>query len=609
MVRKGKTQTARKRPAAAICDSGRDRESRETSQCEQQNPNKSNEEVVVNAIPDDCRLPREVPLLSSFPVHVVPLPVNPDKAKEDLWNIDMYLTTLVSDMVSRLSDGCRKALWEYLSAQSFSLASLCAGSDSPRLVFEAISSVAADSGISTSMKHALSAELNAQKRHFLRTVFPDGSPLFGDLHSLLEEVADDYGYGEAQEEIKKTRPPDFNTLIAGFPCQSVSRLNNMRKESLDAVRSKKGKTGNAWAGIKNILRMARRQGRTISFAVFENVLGLGSPNPARAVQGEGQPNGILSSNLAACMADLHEEHFFSCAVQLDPRSFGHPVSRPRYYILAFNYAVMEKYGMTETSVYSLVKEHMELFSGHGVVPIERLLLPETSGPIQDMLKDLVKKPVEEPGLGSTGLEPPVEAEASGQSEKSGKKGETKWQQTHLDHALSKGLAWWKPSPITDELRKKFPGINQLGPRALDILQLNGIGFPESECRMVEVSQSMGRQSKMVDTMPCLTPKMQRWVTSRCRLVHGVESMMFQGLAYKSCSNLGEKFSSDLLCDIAGNAFHAGCASAATMTVLCTLARGAACHQQAVLERQAVARPSSDASDSDGNESVDLSNIF
>ena len=68
--------------------------------------------------------------------------------------------------------------------------------------------------------------------------------------------------------------------------------------------------------------------------------------------------------------------------------------------------------------------------------------------------------------------------------------------------------------------------------------------------MVEVSQSMGRQSKMVDTMPCLTPKMQRWVTSRCRLVHGVESMMFQGLAYKSCSNLGEKFSSDLLCDIA-----------------------------------------------------------
>ena len=65
--------------------------------------------------------------------------------------------------------------------------------------------------------------------------------------------------------------------------------------------------------------MARRQGRTISFAVFENVLGLGSPNPARAVQGEGQPNGILSSNLAACMADLHEEHFFSCTVQLDPR--------------------------------------------------------------------------------------------------------------------------------------------------------------------------------------------------------------------------------------------------------------------------------------------------
>ena len=105
------------------------------------------------------------------------------------------------------------------------------------------------------------------------------------------------------------------------------------------------------------------------------------------------------------------------ALQFDPRSFGHPVSRPRYYILAFKYAVMEKYGMTETSVYSLVVEHLELFSGHGVVPIECLLLPETSGPIQDMLKNLLKKPVEELGLCSAGLGPPVEAEASGQRER------------------------------------------------------------------------------------------------------------------------------------------------------------------------------------------------
>ena len=122
-------------------------------------------------------------------------------------------------------------------------------------MLEAISSVAADSGISTSMKHALSAKLNAQKQEFLRTVFPDGSPLFGDLRNLLEEVADDYANGEAQEEIKKTHPPDLNVLIACFPCQSVSRLNNMRKNNLDAVRSKKCKTGNAWAGIKdNLIR-------------------------------------------------------------------------------------------------------------------------------------------------------------------------------------------------------------------------------------------------------------------------------------------------------------------------------------------------------------------
>jgi hypothetical protein len=43
-----------------------------------------------------------------------------------------------------------------------------------------------------------------------------------------------------QEDIEKTRPPDFNVLIAGLPCHSVSRINDMRKYSLDAVRIKKG---------------------------------------------------------------------------------------------------------------------------------------------------------------------------------------------------------------------------------------------------------------------------------------------------------------------------------------------------------------------------------
>ena len=164
------------------------------------------------------------------------------------------------------------------------------------------------------------------------------------------------------------------------------------------------------------------------------------------------------------------------------------------------------------------------------------------GPIQDMLKNLVKKPVEELGLGSAGLEPPVEAEAAGQREKSGKKGETTWQQTHLDHALSKGLAWWKPFRITDELRKKFPGINQLVPESLTPCSSTALAFLNQSAAWSRCRKAWAGKARWLTQCPASLPKMQRWVASRCRLVPGVESMMFQGLAYKSCSNLGEKFS-------------------------------------------------------------------
>jgi hypothetical protein len=149
-----------------------------------------------------------------------------------------------------------------------------------------------------------------------------------------------------------------------------------------------------------------------------------------------------------------------------------------------------------------------------------------------------------------------------------------WPAQHAQMAASKGLAWWKPSTITDETRAKYPGIATLGERQLDILATAGVGFPETTTRLIESSQSVERvtfSSADSSAIKCVIPRMRRWITSRCRIMHGAEALALQGMHFPP--SIIQQFSSTFLYNVAGNAFHSGCAALATMTVFSTLAIG------------------------------------
>ena len=73
---------------------------------------------------------------------------------------------------------------------------------------------------------------------------------------------------------------------------------------------------------------------------------------------------------------------------------------------------------------------------------------------------------------------------------------------------------------------------------------------------------------------CITPRMTLWNTSQNKHMHGLEARSFQGINYSifgpdSNAQLLQ-YSSALLQDLAGNAFHIGCASAMLLSMFCSV---------------------------------------
>ena len=110
---------------------------------------------------------------------------------------------------------------------------------------------------------------------------------------------------------------------------------------------------------------------------------------------------------------------------------------------------------------------------------------------------------------------------------------------------------------------------------MDVLTMNGVQVPEQSLRLVETSQSVSRGKATKSLMFCVTSRSRPWITTRCRLAHGKELMRLQGVYYHGNDDLLDAMSSDLLADMAGNAFHAGCCAAALLTLMVALARGCA----------------------------------
>ena len=175
--------------------------------------------------------------------------------------------------------------------------------------------------------------------------------------------------------------------VFGFPCPDVSKLNINRADNVTGVGSGSGRTGGVFKSMVDFLSQDEVASKTL-FLLCENVLGLATP-ASRKIDGETQKGTIHSSNLAACCDIFDKQLGMVCfPVRLDPRMFGTPQSRARFYLPAFSKTFLEAQGMSPTKAYEIFKHVMAtLPNGYGLVPLESLMLPDTHPAVTAMFVD------------------------------------------------------------------------------------------------------------------------------------------------------------------------------------------------------------------------------
>ena len=151
-----------------------------------------------------------------------------------------------------------------------------------------------------------------------------------------------------------------------------------------------------------------------------------------------------------------------------------------------------------------------------------------------------------------------------------------WPGMHSDKFAAQGLRWWRSTDLeTDVAKHAFPGLRALTCRELEVLAYNEIDLPDSSCRLVNVSQGLGRQRPYGTHLQCCTPTMRQFITDRGRLVEGVEAFHFQAISYaEDDDDRSERlrtWTSEELLDLAGNAFHGGCFLVVTLSTWVGLA--------------------------------------
>lgn len=212
-------------------------------------------------------------------------------------------------------------------------------------------------------------------------------------------------------------------------------------------------------------------------------------------------------------------------------------------------------GLSDEVAYDCISELAKRFSGHPCIPMERLLLPEHHPAVIRGYQDVASRSPDEresPGKGSRERKAQAGDDAANKQRKV-----PKWIGQHVDLFGNAGEEWWASSPVTDELRALFPGLNKLSPREQDILLLRKVAVPEQVCRLIDVSQSISRTRPRENVSGCATPGMKVYISDRCRLVMGLESLNLQGIHYGADHVKLAHYTDTFLLDLAGNAFHTG----------------------------------------------------
>lgn len=365
--------------------------------------------------------------LEEYPVHILPIPSATKPACTGLREPETYVKCLTSALLDRLSLQEQQAVMGFLThfGQELSLASVCAGTDSPRMVFDTVVKVVVERlgrmkpEEAPASVQAFTSEISENKQLFLKEMYAGAKEekLFGDVRLLSNAEAPDH----SEKPAVNSQVPAFKVLVGGFPCKDVSACNNQRRKHQHGIMQKNGKTGGAFGGI---LGMINAHGEELVFSLFENVIGLGTPPMVKATEDTKQKGTINESNLAAALSMLDTEvGQFAFACQLDPRCFAGAQSRARYWMPAFSRKVLAKLEMSELEAYQWTTQFLTRFNDHGFSTIDDVLLPNSHPAVKEHLHQAGQKacPWEEKALDNT---------AAGHQQ------DAKWPEAHVNQARS-----------------------------------------------------------------------------------------------------------------------------------------------------------------------------
>ena len=282
-----------------------------------------------------------------------------------------------ADYLIRFTTRCIRALgvasiWalQRLLTADLSWASGCSGTECPAYVFAAIAAGMAevDADLSGSFVHCFSAEMDEAKRNFITQVHGLDHVIFADLFDVSRPRAQDTVSG------RWLTLPDFlglGILIAGFSCKVASTLNTAMlartdvHNIIDEMVSSTGLT--FWATLLAVDRL-----RPKAF-LLENVMGL-------------LRNGAAESVAVA----LRAKGYVVALLQLQPKKFGFPNTRPRLFFLGLRRDLcgLHPEAEAEQKLVDLVWKQAE---GQVVLTIDEVFLSEEEPIIADMRQQMVEK--------------------------------------------------------------------------------------------------------------------------------------------------------------------------------------------------------------------------
>ena len=476
-------------------------------------------------------------------VHCVEAPTTLEAGPQKPEN---YIGFVLKTCFNRLDFDQRLRLHFFLQSwtETLKFGTMCAGSEAPTLVLmELAQQLKSEIGVRLALEHCFAAELDAEKRRFIASTFPEVRAIFSAVQDLQHDRALSYKTGKpVVRDIEAVK-----LVFAGFPCTDVSSLNIHRGSATRIVEEAGGKTGSCFAGIHAYLRKHKD---TVDIVVLENVTGL-----HRLKKGETGP-----TNLARCCELLDSIGFCSFAVQCDPRCFGSPQSRARLWIPCVRKDFVASLKITQERFQDLVCGFLDTFSGMPCMTLENLLLSDDDPLVISHLRSArarAGKHIEnEEGL----MQEPEDST---------------WHETHRKHCSAKGKEWDCRDWIStaSEAIDDFPGVGMLTPREVDSLLCHDISFPDESLRLINVAPHIDRVRVQTEILECVTPRQRVWLSDRCRLLLGLESLFAQGIHYGSKDAVVRDFPDRLLADLAGNAFHTGTCACVVLSVLCALAEG------------------------------------